>query len=501
MNAVAVLAARRGTAPPTLVAALIKTLGRGAWADRRVAALALGRLGAASDTAALVRAAERPVELRPRGGRDGARAASAAPRSSSPARAVPRRGRPGPGGGRARARRAQGRAGAPAARPSCQRPRPGRPAPAGRSGSSTLETRSCAICRGPFFDGLFAKGVEFGAMDVGLVCDACSALTPIGVPQCARCGAAVALDPRPVARSRASHRRRTRRDSTPCPKCGTVVAAEAEVLPERAGSDSRRRQIRGSTSRRASVRTRQRAGRHRRTPPRAARASRPQHAVLRRRDAVRAREADADPRRRRGRRVVHARRPGAPRRSRRMPDLVPRRSVPVADARELLLPRRTSELVVRDEGSLNGVYVRISGTVAARRPARPCWSASRCSTVARAPQPDDVPTPRARTSPRACRGPRRSRSARTCAAARPAGCSGSMPDDRRRSAARATTSTSPRTRSSRAVTRSSGSPAACYRSPIWDRATARSFASTASGCCEHGDYVFLGQQLLRVEIV
>jgi pSer/pThr/pTyr-binding forkhead associated (FHA) protein/RNA polymerase subunit RPABC4/transcription elongation factor Spt4 len=34
-------------------------------------------------------------------------------------------------------------------------------------------------------------------MDVGLVCDACSALTPIGVPQCARCGQPVALDPRP----------------------------------------------------------------------------------------------------------------------------------------------------------------------------------------------------------------------------------------------------------------------------------------------------------------
>jgi pSer/pThr/pTyr-binding forkhead associated (FHA) protein len=33
-------------------------------------------------------------------------------------------------------------------------------------------------------------------MDVGLVCDACSALTPIGVPQCARCGEPVALDPR-----------------------------------------------------------------------------------------------------------------------------------------------------------------------------------------------------------------------------------------------------------------------------------------------------------------
>jgi pSer/pThr/pTyr-binding forkhead associated (FHA) protein len=67
-------------------------------------------------------------------------------------------------------------------------------------------------------------------MDVGLVCDACSALTPIGVPQCARCGQPVALDPRP---------RRTSKPSTPnngspaaqaakpagtrCTKCGTNV--------------------------------------------------------------------------------------------------------------------------------------------------------------------------------------------------------------------------------------------------------------------------------------
>jgi pSer/pThr/pTyr-binding forkhead associated (FHA) protein len=68
-------------------------------------------------------------------------------------------------------------------------------------------------------------------MDVGLVCDACSALTPIGVPQCARCGQPVALDPRP---------RRTSKPSGPnggaqaaaakpqaagatCGKCGTTV--------------------------------------------------------------------------------------------------------------------------------------------------------------------------------------------------------------------------------------------------------------------------------------
>jgi pSer/pThr/pTyr-binding forkhead associated (FHA) protein len=31
-------------------------------------------------------------------------------------------------------------------------------------------------------------------MDVGLVCDSCSTFNPIGVPQCARCGAALSLD-------------------------------------------------------------------------------------------------------------------------------------------------------------------------------------------------------------------------------------------------------------------------------------------------------------------
>ena len=47
---------RRGVAPPDLVAALTKTLGNGPWADRRVAALALGHLGG-TDTAALIKAA------------------------------------------------------------------------------------------------------------------------------------------------------------------------------------------------------------------------------------------------------------------------------------------------------------------------------------------------------------------------------------------------------------------------------------------------------------
>jgi HEAT repeat protein len=60
MNAVAVLAARRGGAPPELVAALVKALTSPGWGDRRVAALALGKLGEKGDLGALVKAAGDP---------------------------------------------------------------------------------------------------------------------------------------------------------------------------------------------------------------------------------------------------------------------------------------------------------------------------------------------------------------------------------------------------------------------------------------------------------
>jgi tetratricopeptide (TPR) repeat protein len=57
MNAVAVLATRRGAAPPALVAALVRALESPGWRDRRIAALALGRLGDKGDPGALARAA------------------------------------------------------------------------------------------------------------------------------------------------------------------------------------------------------------------------------------------------------------------------------------------------------------------------------------------------------------------------------------------------------------------------------------------------------------
>lgn len=63
-------------------------------------------------------------------------------------------------------------------------------------------------------------------MDVGLVCDACSALTPIGVPHCKRCGASVALDPR-----RQPSRSRPPPDSAPCKKCGEIITPDKKFCP------------------------------------------------------------------------------------------------------------------------------------------------------------------------------------------------------------------------------------------------------------------------------
>jgi pSer/pThr/pTyr-binding forkhead associated (FHA) protein/RNA polymerase subunit RPABC4/transcription elongation factor Spt4 len=69
-------------------------------------------------------------------------------------------------------------------------------------------------------------------MDVGLVCDACSALTPIGVPLCTRCGAAVALDPRPKKQSQPPVLGEGyNTEPIPCGKCGTLVTAGQRFCP------------------------------------------------------------------------------------------------------------------------------------------------------------------------------------------------------------------------------------------------------------------------------
>ena len=66
-------------------------------------------------------------------------------------------------------------------------------------------------------------------MDVGLVCDACSALTPIGVPQCTRCGAAVALDPRP--RPGAKSKPPPVAGMVNCSKCSMRVSEKTKFCP------------------------------------------------------------------------------------------------------------------------------------------------------------------------------------------------------------------------------------------------------------------------------
>ena len=80
-------------------------------------------------------------------------------------------------------------------------------------------------------------------MDVGLVCDACTALTPIGVPQCKRCGAPVALEP---GRARGASRPPPPASDSPalavtlpppgldiveCGKCGTEVSPNTRFCP------------------------------------------------------------------------------------------------------------------------------------------------------------------------------------------------------------------------------------------------------------------------------
>jgi len=68
-------------------------------------------------------------------------------------------------------------------------------------------------------------------MDVGLVCDACSALTPIGVPQCARCGEPVALDPR-SKKAAPAKKPAAAAAGTPCPKCSAQIPPNFRFCPQ-----------------------------------------------------------------------------------------------------------------------------------------------------------------------------------------------------------------------------------------------------------------------------
>ena len=337
-------------------------------------------------------------------------------------------------------------------------------------------------------------------MDVGLVCDACSALTPIGVPQCARCGAAVALDPRPRKASTPSPPQQAdgAGGGTPCPKCGTIGPGRSASSVPNCGSGCRGRRSPTSTSRRASDRGGRNAGA--RSPARRV-AARCSSAACR---AGRAREADADPRRRRGRRLVHAR-----------------------GRRASVAGRGECPISFPDDPFLSPTHANFRYR---RRPrARSSSSATRARSTAStcaSPAPRDLdaghhhPRRRAgavRGAGAAARGRPRHRGhlllgehdAPGDARDRPAAPRRrdrlGVPPERRvrsRSAARATTSTSPTTRSSPVGTRELADRGRrAIRIPTSGSRNGTFVRVTGERVLKHGDYVFLGQQLLRVEIV
>ena len=236
-------------------------------------------------------------------------------------------------------------------------------------------------------------------MDVGLVCDACSALTPIGVPQCARCGAAVALDPRarsasqasapaaePVAAARACGE--CGADVTDgqrfCPSCGARLsapqrfdvetrvgprpsAAQPVAIPEGAEGSSRARAVRPRESK-------DKPGRSTLFFGGAMQAARAKLTLIR---------GDGDD--------------GVSFTLAGQDHLAGRGDCPISFPDDpYLSPTHAnfryvgSQLVVRDEGSLNGIYVRITGT--AEVPAGTMiLVGEQVLSVAPAAQAEDVP--------------------------------------------------------------------------------------------------------------
>jgi pSer/pThr/pTyr-binding forkhead associated (FHA) protein len=209
------------------------------------------------------------------------------------------------------------------------------------------------------------KGVESLAMDVGLVCDACSALTPIGVPQCARCGEPVALDPRPKRSSASPSSNGSSAAAAPakkpagttCTKCGTnvppnfkfcqicgtrVVIAQDFNIETKVGPSRASPSVTGQQAKDPNRSTLPFAG-----GQQVAATARAKLTLIRGdgEDGVSFSLAGTD-------------------------HLAGRADCPIAfPDDQFLSPTHcnfrfsNNQLVVRDEGSLNGVYVRITGTV------------------------------------------------------------------------------------------------------------------------------------------
>jgi pSer/pThr/pTyr-binding forkhead associated (FHA) protein/RNA polymerase subunit RPABC4/transcription elongation factor Spt4 len=235
-------------------------------------------------------------------------------------------------------------------------------------------------------------------MDVGLVCDACSALTPIGVPQCTRCGAAVALDPRPKIKSKPPPLDGAGERSSPltCAKCGTMVTPGQRfcpncgnriVTPERFDVETR-------------VGPRPSAGHAAAVPRTEARATgsagqrttdaKPGRSTLFFGGAMQAARAKLTLIRGDGEDGVSFTLAG-------QDHLAGRGDCPISFPDDpFLSPTHANfvyangQLTVRDQGSLNGVYVRIAGG-SELKPGSTVLVGEQVLTITPAAQPEDVP--------------------------------------------------------------------------------------------------------------
>lgn len=210
-------------------------------------------------------------------------------------------------------------------------------------------------------------------MDVGLVCDACSALTPIGVPQCARCGEPVALDPRQKRPSAAP----TPGDAdTACPKCGTDIPAGFKFCPS---CGARAPQVAHDFE----VETR--VG-----PRNTATAATPGRSTMMFGGALQHARAKLTLIRGDGEDGVSFTLAGTD-------HLAGRGDCPISFPDDTFLSPihanfryANNQLVVRDEGSLNGVYIRIAGT-ARIEPGTSILVGEQVLVVRPATQPEDLP--------------------------------------------------------------------------------------------------------------
>jgi len=223
-------------------------------------------------------------------------------------------------------------------------------------------------------------------MDVGLVCDACSALTPIGVPQCKRCGAAVALDPRqqqqqskppppPSAEGSGATCGKCGSDVAPgnrfCPNCGARIAQPASFeVQTRVGP----RPALGDRAQAVQTKPHQKPGRSTLFFGGAMQAARAKLTLIRGdgEDGVSFTLAGEE-------------------------HLAGRGDCPIAFPDDpYLSPTHANfiytqnQLIVRDEGSLNGVYVRINGT-SELSPGGTILIGEQVLTVEPASLPEDVP--------------------------------------------------------------------------------------------------------------